>query len=106
MDNLRHLAGAIILQAIDDAQLTSPAGDEARSWLLQDDDGFAFWCTVLGYDVETIRTALTAQIGTRRRIDRAAIVQFFWQHPGLSNREIGRRLRVGYERVRQTRLSL
>jgi hypothetical protein len=56
----KRLAAAVISQAVQDA--TNELGSKKRSaitWLLEDDDGFPFWCNVLGVDPDQAREELS-----------------------------------------------
>ena len=57
----KRLAAAVISQAVQDA--TDELGGKKRSaiaWLFEDDDGFPFWCNVLGVDPDQIRQELSS----------------------------------------------
>ncbi len=106
MDPLKKLAAAVLFHALKDAQKGCP---EARLWLLQDGFGFPIWCCVYGVCPararQRMRKALRAAPVTRK-CRQELIIQALIDHPELSNREIGRRLKVNYETVRQARLKL
>ena len=56
----KRLAAAVMSQALQDA--TNEVGSKKRSaitWLLEDDDGFPFWCNVLGVDPDQTRQELS-----------------------------------------------
>jgi hypothetical protein len=62
-DPFRRLAAAVISQAIQDA--TNQMGRQRKSattWLLQDEDGFPFWCNVLGMDPDQTRQELSDRL--------------------------------------------
>jgi hypothetical protein len=62
-DPLSRLAAAVISQAIEDA--TNRLGSKKKSattWLLQDEDGFPFWCNVLGMDPNQTRQELSDRL--------------------------------------------
>ena len=102
MDSLKKLAAAILNSALVDAQKGCP---EAREWLLEDDSSFPFWCRVYGVSPtparQELRKAMKARPAKELRHER--ITQALTENPVLSNREIGRRLEVNYEAVRQVR---
>ena len=57
----KRLAAAVIVQAVRDA--TRQMGRDRKSattWLLQNDDGFSFWCNVLGMDPNQLRQELSS----------------------------------------------
>ena len=59
-DPFSRLAAAVISQAVHDA--TNELGSKKKSattWLLQDEDGFPFWCNVLGMDPDQTRQELS-----------------------------------------------
>ena len=59
-DPFSRLAAAVISLAVQDA--TDGLGSKQKSaitWLLQDDDGFPFWCNVLGMDPDQTRQELS-----------------------------------------------
>jgi len=59
-DPFSRLAAAVIAQAVEDA--TNQMGSQrkfATTWLLQDEDGFPFWCNVLGMDPDQTRQELS-----------------------------------------------
>ncbi len=59
-DPFSRLAAAVISLAVQDA--TSGLGSKQKSaitWLLQDDEGFPFWCNVMGIDPDQIRQELS-----------------------------------------------
>jgi hypothetical protein len=61
----RRLAAAVISQAVKDA--THQMGSDRKSattWLLQDVDGFPFWCNVLGMDPDQTRQELSNLLGS------------------------------------------
>ena len=94
------------MQAIKDAQKGSK---EARQWMFEDWDGFAFWCEVYGIPPKHARRHLDKALKSvciTREQRRLMILEALKQEPHLSNREIGRRLGVGYEAVRQVRMKL
>ena len=65
-DPFKRLAAAVISQAVEDA--TSQVGSKKKSamaWLLQDDDGFPFWCNVLGLDPDQTRQELSNLLASR-----------------------------------------
>lgn len=106
MDPLRKLAAAVLFHALKDAQKGCP---EARQWLLTDDVAFPMWCRAYGVCPGRARKGLQKAIGaaplTRKR-RRELVIQALRDNPELSNREIGRRLKVNYEVVRQLRMKL
>ena len=56
----KRLAAAVIFQALKDA--TCQMGRTKKSvttWLLQNNDGFRFWCNVLGMDPDQTRQELS-----------------------------------------------
>jgi hypothetical protein len=56
----KRLAAAVISQAVQDA--TNERGSKKRSaitWQLEDNDGFPFWCHVLGMDPDQSRQELS-----------------------------------------------
>jgi len=62
----KRLAAAVISQALEDA--THELGSKKRSaitWLLQDDDGFPFWCHVLGMAPGQTRQELSNLLASR-----------------------------------------
>ena len=64
-DNFSRLAAAVISQAVEDA--TSELGRKKKSattWLLQDEDGFPFWCNVLGMDPDQTRQELAGRLAS------------------------------------------
>ncbi len=103
MDPLRKLAAAVLFHALKDAQKGCP---EARQWLLTDEVAFPMWCRAYGVCPTRARKGLRTAIGaaplTRKR-RRELIIQALRENPELSNREIGRRLKVNYETVRRYR---
>ncbi len=103
MDPLRKLAAAVLFHALKDAQKGCP---EARQWLLRDDVAFPMWCRAYGVCPvrarKGLRKAIRAAPLTRKR-RRELIIQALRDNPELSNREIGRRLKVNYETVRRWR---
>ncbi len=105
MDSFKKLAGAVILAALSDAQNGS---QEAQVWLLEDGLSFRFWCGVYGIEPNLAHCCLkkairTAPVTRRRR--RELVIQTLTEHPELSNREIGRRLKVNYATVRRVRMT-
>ena len=103
MDPLRKLASAVILSALSDAQNGCP---EARRWLLQDNFAFPVWCAASGLDPTRARRkvkSVLAEAPLTKKRRRELIIQALTKHPELSNRAIGRRLKVNYESVRQLR---
>ncbi len=106
MDPLRKLAAAVLFHALKDAQKGCP---EARQWLLTDDVAFPVWCRAYGVCPVQARKGLRKAIGsaplTRKR-RRELVIQALRENPELSNRELGRRLKVNYETVRRMRLKL
>jgi hypothetical protein len=65
-DPFGRLAAAVISQAVQDA--TSGFGSQQKSaitWLLQDDNGFPFWCNVLGVDPDETRQDLSNLLASR-----------------------------------------
>jgi hypothetical protein len=62
----KRLAAAVISQAVQDA--TNELGSKKRAaitWLVQDDDGFPFWCHVLGMDPDQCRQELSNLLAPR-----------------------------------------
>jgi hypothetical protein len=56
----KRLAAAVIFQAMKDATCQmGRAKKSATTWLLQNDDGFRFWCNVLGMDPDQTRQELS-----------------------------------------------
>lgn len=56
----KRLAAAVISQAVKDAtQEIGRNKKSATTWLLQDKDGFPFWCNVLGMDPDQARQELS-----------------------------------------------
>ena len=106
MDALKKLAAAVLVHALADAQKGDP---EALEWLLVDDFSFPFWCRVYGAKPtsarQELRKAIKAspvkELAKELRIER--ITQALTEHPELSNRELGRRLKVDYGTVGQIR---
>ena len=104
MDTLKKLAAAVLFHALKDAQKGCP---EARQWLLKDDVAFPVWCRAYGVCPVRARKGLkkairAAPVTKRRRQE--LVIQALRENPELSNREIGRRLKVNYEMVRRVRL--
>ena len=65
-DPLCRLAAAVISLAVQDA--TNGLGSKQKSaitWLLQDDDGFPFWCNILGKDPDQTRQVLSNLLDSR-----------------------------------------
>ena len=106
MESYKKLATAIILQALKEAQ---DGNQDALQWILEAGTGFAFWCTVYGVEADLARNFLKRAIetasGSKER-RRELILKTSQEHPELSNREIGRRVKVNYETVRQLRIQL
>ncbi len=104
MDPLKKLAAAVLFHASKDAQKGCA---EARQWLLTDEVAFPMWCRAYGVCPVRARKGLRKAIGaaplTRKR-RRELVIQALKEAPHLSNREIGRRLKVNYETVRRVRL--
>ena len=104
MDPLKKLAAAVLFHALRDAQDGCP---EAQDWLLKDGFGFPLWCRVYGVCPVRARKGLRKAIGaapvTRKR-RQELVIQALRENPEMSNREIGRRLKVNYETVRRVRL--
>ncbi len=103
MNSFKKLAGAVFLSALSDAQNGS---QEAQVWLLEDGLSFRFWCGVYGVEPNLAHGCLkkalrTAPVTKKRRNE--LITQALSENPELSNREIGRRLKVNYATVRQIR---
>jgi hypothetical protein len=62
----KRLAAAVISQAVRDATTQVGRGRiSATTWLLQDGDGFPFWCSVLGIDPDQIRKELSDLLDPR-----------------------------------------
>ena len=64
-DPFSRLAAAVISQAVQDA--TNGLGSKKKSattWLLQDEDGFPFWCNVLGMDPDQTRQELSDRLAS------------------------------------------
>ena len=103
MDSFKKLAAAVILHALKDAQ---DGCAEAQDWILQDGFGFPLWCRVYGVCPvrarKGLKKAMRAAPVTRKH-RRELVIQALRENPELSNREIGRRLKVNYEAVRQMR---
>ena len=103
MDPFKKLAAAVLFHALVDAQ---KGCQEAREWLLENDFAFPLWCRAYGVSPARARKGLMKAIqgapasGARRR---DLIIQALRKNPELSNREIGRRLKVNYETVRLAR---
>ncbi len=104
MDPLKKLAAAVLFHALKDAQTGCP---EASQWLLTYDVAFPMWCRAYGVCPVRARKGLRKAIGaapvTRAR-RRELVIQALRDNPKLSNREIGRRLKVNYQVVRRVRL--
>ena len=106
MDSLKKLAAAVLVHALVDAQKGSP---EALEWLLKDDFSFPFWCRVYGINPTSGRKELCKAIKARpvkelaKELRHERIIQALRENPELSNREIGRRLKVNYEAVGRVR---
>ncbi len=105
MDSSGKLAAAIILQALKEAQ---NGNQDALQWILEAGTGFSFWCQIYGVDPGPARDCLKKAIETclSREQRRELILKALQEHPGLSHRELGRRLEVSYETVRQLRMKL
>ncbi len=105
MNSVKKLAAAILNHALTDARKGCP---EASEWLLKDDSSFPFWCCVYGVDPTFARQELCKAILARpaRELRNERITQVLTENPELSNREIGRRLKVNYEAVRSWRVRL
>jgi hypothetical protein len=70
----KRLAAAVISQAVRDA--THKVGSDKKSattWLLQDDNGFPFWCNVLGMDPDQTRQELSDLLGSQKSNDRLLV---------------------------------
>lgn len=106
MGPLKKLAAAVLFHALKDAQKGCP---EARQWLLTDNGAFPMWCRAYGVCPVRARKGLRKAMGaaplTKKR-RRELVIQALRESPELSNRELGRRLKVNYEVVRQVRLKL
>jgi hypothetical protein len=64
-DPFKRLAAAVISQAVQDAVNRMGSGKKsATTWLLQDEDGFPFWCNVLGMDPDQTRQELSNLLGS------------------------------------------
>ena len=106
MESLKKLAAAILVHALVDAQKGCP---EALEWLLEDDFSFPFWCRIYGANPTSAREELRKAIKARpvkeliKDLRLKRIAQALTEHPELSNREIGRRLKVSYETVGRVR---
>jgi hypothetical protein len=75
-DPFSRLAAAVISQAVEDA--THGVGDKKKSaitWLFQDDDGFPFWCHILGVDPDQTRQELSNLLASRTPNEVTAIFQ-------------------------------
>jgi len=78
-DPFSRLAAAVISQAVEDA--THGLGSKKRSaitWLLEDDDGFPFWCHVLGVDPDQTRQELSnllASLTERVYVDFQSLIE-------------------------------
>ena len=105
MNSVKKLAAAILNYALVDARKGCP---EAREWILKDDSSFPFWCQAYGVDPTSARQELCKAMVARpaRELRYERIAQALMENPGLSNREIGRRLECQYETVRQVRKGL
>jgi len=106
MESYKSLATAIILQALKDAQ---KGNQDALQWILGAGPGFSFWCRFLGMEADLARDCLEKEIETAspsKEQRRELILKALQEHPELSNREIGRRLKVNYETVRGLRMKL
>ena len=106
MRDLRKLGEAVLIRALKDARKGCP---EARQWLLQDDFAFPVWCAASSLDPTRVRRRIKsvleeAPLSMERR--RELVIEALRENPELSNREIGRRLDVGYETVRRLRLKM
>ena len=67
-DPFGRLAAAVISLAVQDA--TNGLGSKQKSaitWLLQDHDGFPFWCNVLGMDPDQTRQDLSNLLAPRTK---------------------------------------
>ena len=62
MEAVYKLATAIITLALRDATTNRENAEEARSWLLDDEDGFQFWCTMAEIDPERLRVFVQAEL--------------------------------------------
>ena len=106
MDPLKKLAAAVLVHALVDAQKGCP---EALEWLLKDDSSFPFWCRVYGAKPTSAREELCKAIKAApvkelaKELRHERISQALTENPELSNREIGRRLKVNYETVGRVR---
>lgn len=106
MNALKKLAAAVLVHALVDAQKGSP---EALEWLLKDDFSFPFWCRVYGAKPTSAREELCKAIRATpvkelaKELRRERITQALTENPELSNREIGRRLKVDYGTVGRVR---
>jgi len=61
------LAAAVISQAVRDAtRQMGSAKKSATTWLLQNDDGFRFWCIVLAMDPDQTRQELSDLLDARK----------------------------------------
>ena len=84
----KRLAAAVISQAVRDA--TRQMGRDRKSattWLLQNDDGFPFWCNVLGMDPDQIRQELSVFVGFPNESDAMSIFSLSYnQHHRITER--------------------
>ena len=64
-DPFKRLAAAVISQAVQDA-INQMGRDKksATTWLFEDNDGFPFWCEVLGMDEDQVRQELSVLLGS------------------------------------------
>lgn len=58
-DPERKLAAAVLSEALKDALGFGPDRSSARFWLMNDNNRFPFWCSVLGLNSDVVRTRIT-----------------------------------------------
>ncbi len=64
-DPFSRLAAAVISQAVEDAfHELGTKRKSATAWLLEDEDGFPFWCNVLGMDPDQTRQELSSRLAS------------------------------------------
>jgi len=75
----KRLAAAVIFQAVRDATCQmGTAKKSATTWLLENDDGFRFWCNVRGMDPDQTRQELSELLYspmTRCKVDFQSLFQ-------------------------------
>ncbi len=75
-DPFSRLAAAVISLAVQDA--TGGFGSKQKSaitWLVQDDEGFPFWCNVLGVDPDQTRQELSNLLASRTERDFQSLLE-------------------------------